>query len=160
MRMKMSDSLVPMASIAFLFILVVGLIAAVNAAAQAEELSRTTLNGSSTTDTGLTAVDLGTDTFLLDDRTFVMVTHDSDPSHAQGTATVTATAFDTQVRVTNFGELTISDVTATLAPSTVGSDSFIHLAQGGYKNDTGFAELTYSGDTDGLYVGVFRVPRP
>lgn len=133
----------------FKYVLVGLAIACSATAVNAEELSRTDVTQDGI-NAALTAVDAGSDTALNDERTFIVA---SDTS-ANG-STVTITAQRTSTSVNGYGTLDISDITISVSEG----DSYVIAPTLAYNNDNGRIELSYSGDTTDLDVGVFKRPR-
>lgn len=116
---------------------------------QAEELTRQQL-GKGGTSLDTTAVDAGSDTYLNDDRTVLVVSSDTT-----ATTTVTITAQKTNYQSPGFGPITFSDISVDVA----NGDSYVRAPLAIYNNDNGRVEVSYSGDTSAVNVAVFRRPQ-
>lgn len=131
----------------FVLVAFLGLVVLTNGA-HAEELTRMELSSSGLAiQSNLTAVDAGSDTALLDDRTFLVLSDSSLES------TVTISSQQVSYNTERYGNLTIPDLTI-----NVSGDTILQVPTG-YANDNGRMELSYSGDTADLKVGVFKRTR-
>lgn len=117
--------------------------------ATAEELTRNNISQNGENQS-LTSVDAGSDTALNDERTLIIANNGNDT-----VATVKVTAQDTETQVSGFGQLTINDISIDIKSG----DSIAHAPTQAYNNGNGRIELSYSGDTSALSVGIFRRPR-